>query len=374
MGKQKRKQFKRNPDIAKEDDSGFKAAEKFMASMTKKIFNEGPTMAGMDQKERIALLHLYATIKETGYSIIQAEAVIVASRISVKQAPTVPEVAAECVNSKRARLGVGISERYVKQLDHVLTHFSSIFPTCPIDRVLASDIETWIQSGKYSSASKRSRLTDIRTLFSFAMQREYITKNPCEKIQAIVVQRKTPGILSPRQSAKLMRVAYNRDRKLCAWLALSLFCGIREEELRRMTAKNLILEKKMVHIPAEIAKTKNSRNVTIPENAMEWIRVSGQDAFPPRNLKRRFDKLRRQAGLFKHWPNRAMRHSSVTYLYALTEDVNQVTKQHGHSAAVMMTSYHATKTSSGDIVTKEMAQEFYDIRPTPILRVLEDVA
>jgi integrase/recombinase XerD len=227
---------------------------------------------------------------------------------------------------------------------------------------------------------------DIRTLFAFAVRRKYLKENPCIQIEPIVVNRKTPGILSPRQSAKLLRVAYNRDRALCPWLALQLFCGIRAEEMDRLTVKNVILEKKMVHIPAEASKTGSARNVTIPENAMEWMAIKGDFAElrkdrkgveklrGVRNLKERFDRVRRQAGLFKHWPNRAMRHSSVTYLYALTSDENAVAQAHGHGIRVMLVNYNAAKLPSGEIVTKEMAQEYFGIRPAPMLRVLENVA
>lgn len=386
MGAQKRKQFKRNPDAERADDAGYRAAEKFSVAMTKKIFNEGPSLAGMDNTERIALLHLYATVKGSGLTISQAEAVIVASMISKPNVPLVPEVAEECVNSKRARLGVGISERYIKQLGHVLTHFAEAFKDVAIDRIRPSQIETWIQSGDYSAASRRSRLTDIRTMFSFAVKREYLEKSPCEKITPIVVQKKTPGILSPRQAAKLMRVAYNRDRTLCPWLALSLFCGIRPEELNKLTRADVLLEKKIVHISESVSKTGTARNVEIPENALEWLRLSGDLATvrPDSkkrvklqgvvNLKERFDRVRRQAGLFRHWPHDAMRHSSVTYLYALTNDEGYVTKQHGHSIRVMLCHYNAAKLPSGEIVTKELAKEYFEIRPKPMLRVLEDVA
>jgi len=355
MGVQRRKQFKRNPDVAQADDTGYKAAEKFVASTTKKIFNEGPSLAGLDNSERIALLHLYSVIKDAKLTVAQAEAVIVASTITKPNVPLVPEVAIECVNSKRARLGVGISERYIKQLDHVLTHFGSAFNDVPINIIRASQIETWIQSGKYSASSRRSRLTDVRTMFSFAMKREYIEKNPCEKIQPIVVQKKTPGVLGPRQAAKLMRVAYNRDRTLCPWLALSLFCGIRPEELNRLTRSEVMVEKKIVHISEKVSKTGTARNVEIPENALEWLRLSGDLATvrPDSkkqmrlqgvvNLKERFDRVRRQAGLFKHWPHDAMRHSSVTYLYAMTNNENEVAKQHGHSVRVLLIHYNAVK-------------------------------
>jgi site-specific recombinase XerC len=153
-----------------------------------------------------------------------------------------------------------------------------------------------------------------------------------------------------------------------------------------VTKECVILEKNIVHISELVSKTGRARNVEIPENAREWLRIDGDFASVRKlkkgeaklrgilNLRERFDRVRRQAGLFKHWPNRAMRHSSATYLYALTEDEKHVAKNHGHDVNIMLTHYKASKTPAGQIVTKELAQEYFGIKPPCHLRILENVA
>jgi len=391
MGKQKRPQWPRNPDVPKEQDPGYIAAEKFKKSQTQKIFNEGSTLAEMDNHERVALLGLYAKIRDLKMTIAEVQDMVIQKALEASRpankTPLVPQVIDMCLLSKNARLGVGVSARYLKQFKSVMGQFALAFQNLPIDQLSALQIEAWIHSNpEHSPSTRRSRLADVKTLTSFCLKRKIITYDPCSAIEAINVPRKTPGILSPRQAAKLMRVVYNRDRRLCAYFALQLFCGIRAEEMDRLTKDRVILEKNIVHIPEAISKTKSARNIEIPENAREWLKIDSDYASVRKNskgvmklmgiqnLKKRFDRVRRQAGLFKHWPNRAMRHSAATYTYALTDDANYTSRQMGHDVNVLLQHYRATKTPRQEIVTRELAQEYFAIRPVPVFRILENVA
>ncbi len=354
-------------------------AQAWVKEQEKKLWDEGPSLAAMTGVEKGEMITFWNKLKELKVTPHQALEAALADR---KVSPLVSKVVEECLLAKRA---ANRRERYLGQLGYSLNWFAKTFAASTIASITPADIESCLQVKKWSPRTRKGKFIDIRTLFSFATKRRYRADNPCHQIEIPTASRKTPGILRVKACEKLMRVAYNHDRNLCPWLALALFCGIRPEEASGLTWKNIIPEKKLVHIPAEIAKTRNPRNVVIPDNALEWLKLGGDlstvrrygkksGLMSPKNLKWRFGKVRRQAGLYKGWPHDAMRHSSVTYLYALTEDAAYVTKQHGHGVGVMMVHYNATRTSDGQIVNKEMAERFYNIRPQPMLRVLEDVA
>lgn len=379
LGKQKRKFFPRDP-VKRKQCEGYTEAQKFAAEQTKKVFYEGPTFAALSATERVECVTFYFKVGELGFT--HQEALDVLMR-NARVAPKVPETVKECIGSKEVR---GLRERYIKQLRHVLSKFAGAFANTQIDRVTPHEIESWIRRGELKPASRRSRQRDVNTLFAFAKKRDYIKDNPCDKIDKIKVTPTTPGILRPRAAAKLMRVAFIHDRRLCPWLALALFCGIRPEELNRMDRIRVMLEKRLVEVTFEMSKTTKRRLVKIPDNAAEWLQIKGDLAevrkgkdgkerlMGPINLKKRFDRVRRKAGLFKNWPHDAMRHSSATYSYALTEDAAYVAKQHGHTVDMLLRNYNAIRTPDGAVVTKEMAEEFFSIRPQPIVSILESAA
>jgi site-specific recombinase XerD len=358
------------------------AAEDWWAKESCRMIDEGPSISVLSDADRAEVIGLWLRMKELG--VTPGEVLKTALEMR-KSAPLVPDVVAECIESKRLKRR---RPRYLKQLAHVLGHFASTFPTTQIDRISPTEIEQWIHLGDYADASRKSRFQDIRTLFAFAVKRAYCQKNPFDHIDPISLDAKTPGILRVKAAAKLMRVAFNRDRRLCRYLAMCLFAGIRPEEAAKLEPKHLVLDKRMIHIPAEISKTRKSRNVMLEDNALEWIQIDGDMAEVravkrgpvkhrasklrgPLNLDQRFDKIRKQAGLFKNWPHDAMRHSAATYLYALRDDAAYVAKQLGNSVQIMLTNYNPTKGPEGKVLTKELAEQFFDIRPEPIVRILE---
>jgi len=131
------------------------------------------------------------------------------------------------------------------------------------------------------------------------------------------------------------------------------------------------LEQGLVEVPAGVAKTNQRRLAVIPTNALEWLRIGGD--LPPKNLKKRFDRLRKAAGLFHGrkfgrlqtagWLRNAMRHSAATYAYARSDNAAAVAKNMGHDVAVLLRNYNSIRTPDGQLVTKELAEKFFDIRP-----------
>jgi len=276
-----------------------------------------------------------------------------------------------CIESKRT---ARCRARYLKQLRHILGKFRDAHPNRTVDQIDGAEIEKWLHRGKYATQSSRSHLSDIRTLFSYCVRQGWCPTNPRCRVEPIRVVRGVPGILSPDDAARLMRVAHEHDPRLCAHLALSSFCGIRPEELDKLTADKVLLEQRLVDVDATVAKTARRRLVAIPENAVPWLQLEGDYAEVRsyrgkrhlrgiRNLKKRFDRIRRLAGLYESWPHDAMRHSAASYLYALKEDAGYVAKQLGNSVNILLTHYNATKTPDGRVVTSGVAQQYFAINP-----------
>ena len=76
-------------------------------------------------------------------------------------------------------------------------------------------------------------------------------------------------------------------------------------------------------------------------------------SFDPRNFRRHFDTVRKQAKV-KYWSNNILRHTASSYLYALTHDDQFVTNNLGHSLAVNKKNYQ-------HLVTPEEGIAFFRI-------------
>lgn len=318
----------------------------------KELAKFGHVVAAMPEQERQEMLSLWMKVKASG---IKADDLLEAARGVSDTSPTVPEAVTACIKAKKE---AGVSARYLKQLKHTLGSMVKTFAASRVGSLAPDTITNWAtRGGELSRWTARSRLTDCITLYSFCERQGWIThqRNPCRKLERRTPPNPEPGILRVKACAKLMRGAHRRDPGLCCWLALSLFCGIRPAEMQKLKPQNLLLDQKLVVISNEVAKTRQRRLVHIPENAMEWIAVSGA-IVAPTNLKRRFDRLRKQLGLYRDWPHDALRHSAATYHVAMHQNAPMTALEMGHSVPVLMTHYRA-------LVTKEQAEAFYKIRP-----------
>lgn len=367
-GKQYRKHFPRNPAVASENDPGFKNATKH-ADTISRTFGDERTFASMSGDERAAMIQLWVFLRR-----LEMKPDEVMEMIKGKHSKKV--ILAEGIDRfLRELIALKRSDRYRRSIKSTLSQFSDAFPGVRVDQITPENIQWWRDSGDFAPASRRSRLQDVKTFYKYATLHKWTAENPCLPVRGPKVVSDLPGILTPRQAAKLLRVAYRIDRKLCAWLALALFCGIRPEELEKLTWENVRLKERLVEVSAQASKTSRRRLVAIPENAAQWLKVGGdlasvrpgKDGKPKLqgviNSKKRFDRVRKKAGLFKNWPHDAMRHSAATYSYAMTDNAQYVAKQMGNTVDVLLRNYASIKTSNGILVTKELAEVYFAIVP-----------
>ena len=75
-------------------------------------------------------------------------------------------------------------------------------------------------------------------------------------VDGITVRHSAPGILTVEECEKLLRAAEQTDRGMIPWLALGLFCGIRPEEIRRLTWENVKIDRGFVEISGDASKVR----------------------------------------------------------------------------------------------------------------------
>ena len=132
--------------------------------------------------------------------------------------------------------------------------------------------------------------------------------------------------------------------------AIAAFAGVRWGEIGRLRWED-VKEKEIV-VRAVAAKTRSRRIVEISENLQAFLRPPYK---PPRSLERRRRRSEREAGLTP-WRNNCLRHSFISYLFAISHDENKTAAMAGNSPAMVHRYYRA-------LVSKEEAERYWRIMP-----------
>lgn len=204
--------------------------------------------------------------------------------------------------------------------------------------VTTAEIEVWLSQFQ-NPESRQTWLTRISVLFSFAVRRDYLPKNPCDKIERVTLDRKPPVIFTPEQSRTLLAMCPT----LCKpWLVLTMFAGIRpDREMRMLKWEHVNLKTATVQILFPKVR-KHRRIVALEPIAVKLLRQhplkSGMVA-PSKSTLRRFKRKMRAVLAFTKWPQDVTRHTAASYLMALHQDAGKVAARLGNSVSILMSNY-----------------------------------
>jgi integrase len=164
-------------------------------------------------------------------------------------------------------------------------------------------------------------------------------------------------ILTPEEVSRLLECAKGLSSPTRTLYALAAFAGIRWGEIARLDWSD-IREKEIV-VKATAAKTRSRRVIEISENLrafLEPCRGSSGPLIPePRRLERTRRRIQREAGLTP-WRSNCLRHSFISYFYALTHDENKTAAQAGNSPEMIFKHYRA-------LTTREEADRYFAVYP-----------
>lgn len=227
-------------------------------------------------------------------------------------------------------------ERYTTGLLYYLNQFSKGRENLPLSSFTTAEIEEWMS--KYKSAwTRQTWLNRLSTLFSWAVRRGHIEKNPCDRIERVTVDRSPPKILTPAEAELLLKIV---PEMLRPYLVLGLFVGIRPEEITRLQWVQINLETKTVQVDG---KTRRRRIVPLEPRAVALLsecRLKTGQVEPSGSSIRRFKvKARTILGLLK-WPQDLLRHTAASYLLAIHKDAGKVAMMLGNSASILLSHYH----------------------------------
>jgi len=218
-----------------------------------------------------------------------------------------------------------------------------------------------------AKASARTRINyrdGISKFLTWCMGRErrWVAVNPCTAVKIKTGDKEPPHILSVETCDQLLRAAENfKDGRLLPYLTLTLFCGLRPFEARRLQWNQINLKDRELRVEANQSKVKRSRSISLSETEVRWLRACDKKPFGPVNLNNDFAALLRQVGFgtaktSKRWTKDVLRHTAISHYFRLTGSYVRSAERFGNSEAIIKAHYQGR-------VTSDDTNKFYALRP-----------
>lgn len=239
--------------------------------------------------------------------------------------------------------------------------FAKAFPNRVVNQITAQEVETYIHSHKnWNPVTTKSHINYLSTFFEFLIDQKYALLNPLDSLDRPKKAHAAAKALTVDNATKLLQFALDNGLKQeCAAMTLVFFCGVRVEEVNRLTWGDINFETSKVTVPMDAAKTDKRRVNPIPANAVEWLRLcKSQGAVAPDNYDKRMQRLRKKSGI--KYPQNAMRHSFCGYHLAEWQDAVKTAFLLSHpNPKLLYATYY-------ELVSKEDAARYWQIVPKSV--------
>jgi integrase len=265
----------------------------------------------------------------------------------------VSELIDKYIAAKKAQ---GLSRPHLADLKYRLRAFATVFGDQPARAISTRAIGEWLPTLKVGPQSRINYWRAAHALFNHAVAQGYASKNPVTAVDMPKKVDRNPGVLMPEQFARLLQAA---DERLRPALAVAGFAGLRPAEVQRLKWSNVRLTERLIVLDANVTKTAKRRIVAISDNLLAFLMQAPSkkgDVALPFTTHRKLLRIARTAAEIKDWPADCLRHSWVSYRYALTGDAARTASEAGHDQTMLHDHYKA-------LVTKFDAERWFAILP-----------
>ena len=212
-----------------------------------------------------------------------------------------------------------------------LNTFVNSVPNTMLSAITPEFIESYLAKSR-SEMSGITRDNDRRAISRFLSwckerPRRWISTNPAHEVKIDRGETPPPVILSINDCEKLLHSAENHEAGLLVpYTAVCLIAGLRPDEAKRLTWKQVNLTDKEIRMEANQTKTKTPRVVKIQPSLAAWLKEYKGKPFYPPNWRREFDAVKQAAGFTgrqdpatkgagKPFPHDVMRHTAISHFF-----------------------------------------------------------
>lgn len=246
--------------------------------------------------------------------------------------------------------GVKISGRKAK-IDWIVNSLVEYFGSKQIRSIKSRDLETFKNSklngitkrgGKRKIASVNRELEVLRAMLNFAMQSEWIIKNPFTLTKGVIskaAEVERDRVLSFDEERRLFETCTDKRSHLKALLICALDTAMRRGEIFKMRWQDVNFENDEIVIPQTNAKTEESRTVGMTPRLKEQLKLlwevsprdTNQLVFGITNTIKTAWKTACRLADVKDFRFHDCRHTATTRMIASGSPHTEVMKITGHS-------------------------------------------
>ena len=327
--------------------------------------NTGSESVTIPAKLREDALDAERQLAAVGATLAEAVAYFLAHAKPAGGERTVHQAVTEFLTAKR---NAGRKDNYLSVQGYVLSNvFAGEFGTRKIHEITAPEIDAWMTGKPWAMRTRLNYFQDIRNLFGFAVRRGYRPTNPIAQIEKPSVTETSPGVLTIAQTSALLNACAEGEAEMLPAVAIGLFAGLRTEELDGLDWRHVDLRENNIHVPPEIAKTREGRDVEIHSTLRAWLlplaRPEGKLA-PAKSYDYRLSQKAAAAGI-TDWPKNGLRHSFASYHFAKFKNAPLTAAMLGHHSSTATFEKRYKKR-----VTPSDAAKFWALEPAAAANVV----
>jgi integrase len=336
------------------------AAQKAKADLLEKQALKNPAaLSDLDELGRASVRHALERLKPYDASITEAVDFYVKFAKPPKGKITIQE-AMDLFQKDKS--GEGASDTYLKNSKRsFFVPFRDSFKNCLMNDVTPTRAHQYIYGrDSWNKTTKNSHIRHLRALYSFVKKKGHVTMDPFASVPFAKDRQDkiTDKVLPVAGAKKLLQIALDSGRKAaCASLALVLFCGIRVEEVERVTWQAIDLDSEKPVIDLKHGKNGRRRVNPISANAVHWLRSCqcSKGRVAPKNYTKAMQRLRRKAKVV--YKQNAARHSFASYHIAHFGDAAKTAILLGHPNPSLLYSTYR------ELVKVADAERYWNIIP-----------
>ena len=238
------------------------------------------------------------------------------------------------------------------------------YGTTKVAEITPDEVLTWLASTKATGRYLLNLRSEVQSLFNFAekrMQGGYV--NQVARFPTVRKKEIAPAeIVEPRHVRAVLHWLEARRPRVALGVAVSCFAGLRTYEIiggKGLQWSDIDFKEKRIVVPASLSKTRDRREVRIPDNLMAWLVRYRADKGRVAVASGKFRDFRNAAykAVSANWPKNGARHSFGTY-WAKLHGYRDTADQLGHKGNINMLVAHYSGTC-----TTEQAEEYFSIIP-----------
>ncbi len=265
-----------------------------------------------------------------------------------------------------------LSERYVETLRHYCGKFADNFNT-RIVAVTAAQIREFLDALKVAPRSRNNFLGSIRTLFSFAAEREYlpIGFDQHDRVKFVADGEGEIEVYTADEVKRLLAAASD-ELKPC--IAIGAFAGLRSAEIERLSWRDIKLDQGCILVREKSHSGQRNktgkRTVPITDNLKAWLApVAKSDGLIWKLGHDCYYHAQREAAAATKtekldpvaWKHNGLRHSYISYRVQQTQNLPQVALEAGNSPQIINKHYREVELPDGKLITAKEAAEWFSI-------------